>query len=241
MEHTYHFRQLMALVDDCEGLLYQVFSASLRESSLTWFHQLPPHSIHSFAQLCDQFVIQHACNARPRRGIDHLFNLKQNSGEPLRQFIQRFVNEMVQVEKCDQRTTVIAFRKALPPGSSLLRSLAKSGLDTMKVLLSKANKYTNMEDELGNTEGKSKISQVDQAQEWGSAPKRKVEYNQKSSMGHSTKKVPRMEFTIPPRELMIKLQDDPDFQWPPEPVRPPQSPDKSIYYHYHRIHGNQTN
>lgn len=28
-EHIYHFQQLMALVDNCEGLLFRVFPASL--------------------------------------------------------------------------------------------------------------------------------------------------------------------------------------------------------------------
>ena len=75
-EHIYHFRQLMALVDDREGLLCRVFLASLQGSSLTWFYQLPTCSIHSFAQLCDQFMTHYACNIRSRSNIDHLFNLK---------------------------------------------------------------------------------------------------------------------------------------------------------------------
>lgn len=37
-EHIYHFQQLMALVDDKEGLLCRVFLASLQGPTLTWYH-----------------------------------------------------------------------------------------------------------------------------------------------------------------------------------------------------------
>ena len=70
----------MALIDDQEGLLCWVFSISLQGFSLTWFHQLPPHSIHNFAQFCDQFMTHYASNTQLFRGTDHLFNLKQSPG-----------------------------------------------------------------------------------------------------------------------------------------------------------------
>lgn len=64
-EHIYHFQQLMALVDDKEGLLCGVFLASLQGPALTWCHQLPPHSVSNFTQLCELFMQQYACNTRP--------------------------------------------------------------------------------------------------------------------------------------------------------------------------------
>ena len=39
-------------------------------------------------------------------------------------------------------------------------------------------------------------------------------------MKYATKGTPRVEFTILLRELMIKLQDNPNFQWPLELFRP---------------------
>ena len=84
MEHIYHFRQLMILVDDKERIIVQGFS-NYPAGSITWFHQLPPYSISDFAQLCDQFVRQYACKAQPHNRvltiylieISHLRTLKK--------------------------------------------------------------------------------------------------------------------------------------------------------------------
>lgn len=78
---------------------------------------------------------QYACNTRPRRSVDHLFNLRQATGEPLQKFVHRFLNEMVYVDGGDQKTVIVAFRKALLPSCPLLRSRAKSSLTMMEELL----------------------------------------------------------------------------------------------------------
>lgn len=71
---------------------------------------------------------------------------------------------MVHVDGGDQKTAIVAFRKAFLPSCPLLRSLAKSSLTMMEELLDKANRYANMEEELDLPDLKRKISQVDQAQ-----------------------------------------------------------------------------
>lgn len=106
---------------------------------------------------------QYACNMRPRRSVDHLFNLRRATGEPLQKFVHRFLNEMVHVDGGDQKTVIVTFRKALLPSCPLLRSLVKSSLTMMEELLDKANRYANMV-ELDLPNLKRKISQVDQAQ-----------------------------------------------------------------------------
>lgn len=61
---------------------------------------------------------------------------------------------MMQVKNDNLKTVVVPFRKALPLGSPLQRSLAKSELTTMEALLSKANRYINMEKEMGVMDSK---------------------------------------------------------------------------------------
>lgn len=154
----------MDLVDDKEGLLCRVFPASLQGPALTWYHQLPPHSIFNFTQLCELFMQQYACNTWPQRSVNHLFNLRQSAGEPLRKFVHQFLSEMVHVDGGDQKISIIAFRKTLLPSCSLLISLVKSSLIIMEELLDKANRYANMEEELGLPKLKRKIFEVDQTQ-----------------------------------------------------------------------------
>nr|CAN69864.1 hypothetical protein VITISV_032438 [Vitis vinifera] len=73
---------------------------------------------------------------------------KQNSRQPLCKLIHHFVTEIMQVESDDPKTAIVALKKALLLGSPLQRSLAKSRLVTMEALLSKANRYVNMKEEI---------------------------------------------------------------------------------------------
>lgn len=63
-----------------------------------------------------------------------------------------------QVKSDDLKTPVIAFRKALPLGSPFQGSLTKSGLTTMEALLSKANHYANIKEEMRVVESKPKCN-----------------------------------------------------------------------------------
>ena len=106
----------------------------------------------------------YAGNMHPRHSINHLFNLKQNSRQPLCKLIHHFVTEIMQVESDDPKTAIVALKKALLLGSPLQRSLAKSRLVTMEALLSKANRYVNMKEEIRVVESRRKMSQVEHTQ-----------------------------------------------------------------------------
>ena len=100
----------------------------------------------------------YAGNMHPRHSINHLFNLKQNLRQPLCKLIHRFVTEIMQVESDNPKTAIVALKKALLLGSPLQRSLAKSRLVTMEALLSKANRYVNMKEEIRVVESRRKMS-----------------------------------------------------------------------------------
>lgn len=217
-----------------------VYLASLQGPALTWYHQLPPHSISNFTQLCELFMQQYTCNTRPQRSVDHLFNLWQATGEPLQKFVHRFLNEMVYVDGSDQKTAIVAFRKALLPSCPLLRSLAKSSLTMMEELLDKANRYANMEEELDLPNLKRKISQVDQAQEWKVGVKKQNGGHKRMTSNYAAA-APRVKFTISPQELLLKLKDDLNFKWPPTPEKSVEGRDRTKYCQYHRTHGHRTN
>jgi len=68
----------------------KVFPTSLREGPLGWFIDLPPNSITSFDVLELKFTTQYATSGPHRTSSMSLLNVKQERGESLRAFMDRF-------------------------------------------------------------------------------------------------------------------------------------------------------
>ncbi|GFY87279.1 hypothetical protein Acr_05g0009180 [Actinidia rufa] len=54
--HIGHVRQMVALWNHMDALMYRVFSSNLGDVGLKWFDKLPAGSIESFHQLTESFV-----------------------------------------------------------------------------------------------------------------------------------------------------------------------------------------
>ena len=57
---------------------------------MIWYHNLPEHSIDSFAMLADAFVKAHAGAIKVETRKSDLFNVKQRDDENLSEFVARF-------------------------------------------------------------------------------------------------------------------------------------------------------
>jgi len=68
----------------------KVFPASLRGMALSWFTQLPPKSIDSFEDLKTKFAAQFATSKPHNLTPIALANVRQEKGESLRTFMDRF-------------------------------------------------------------------------------------------------------------------------------------------------------
>jgi len=68
----------------------KVFPISLKEEALNWFTQLPPNSMDSFKALATKFSTQYDTSRPHNKSFLALFNVRQEKGEPLRTFMERF-------------------------------------------------------------------------------------------------------------------------------------------------------
>ena len=73
-----------------DAVLCKSFSVALRGSALDWFMSLPPYTIDSFTTLTTTFTTQFDTSRRHDFTTIALLNLRQEEGEPLRVFIDRF-------------------------------------------------------------------------------------------------------------------------------------------------------
>ncbi|XP_068461695.1 uncharacterized protein [Phaseolus vulgaris] len=89
-EHLNIFRTQMTLYTTDRTVWCKVFPTSLREGPLGWFSDLPPNSITSFDALELKFTTQYATSRPHRTSSMSLLNVKQERGESLRTFMNRF-------------------------------------------------------------------------------------------------------------------------------------------------------
>jgi len=73
-----------------DTVLCKSFSVALRGSALEWFMSLPSYTIDSFTTLTIAFTTQFDTSRRDDLTTIALLNLRQEEGEPLRTFIDRF-------------------------------------------------------------------------------------------------------------------------------------------------------
>jgi len=89
-EHLNIFRTQMTLYTMDQTVWCKVVPTSLREGPLGWFTELPPNSITNFDVLEVKFTTQYATSRPHRTSSMSLLNVKQEKGETLRAFMDRF-------------------------------------------------------------------------------------------------------------------------------------------------------
>ncbi|XP_059281285.1 uncharacterized protein LOC132034979 [Lycium ferocissimum] len=79
--------------DERESVLLKKFGETLSKGVMIWYHNLPEHSIDSFAMLADAFVKAHVGAIKVETRKSDLFNVKQRDDETLHEFVVLFQME----------------------------------------------------------------------------------------------------------------------------------------------------
>ena len=82
---------------------------------------------------------------RHKKQTGHLFNIQQAKRESLRQYVNRFNKELLQVDEAEDQVILTTFQAGLLPGDFFF-SITKSPPKTIIGLLRKTQKYMNVED-----------------------------------------------------------------------------------------------
>ena len=114
-DHLMHYWQMMTLDIDNDEFLCKVFSTSLQGTTLAWFNQLLPNSIHSFKEMLEVFVAHYLFSVKQKFNISNLQNLKNTESEALCQFMHKFGPVMLQVETYNMDALLQAFKCSIRP------------------------------------------------------------------------------------------------------------------------------
>ncbi|XP_058113308.1 uncharacterized protein LOC131256421 [Magnolia sinica] len=121
------------------------FSITLTRSAQSWYRQLKPNSVGSFAELNKLFLTQFISGKKSRKPTSHLFTIKQGPKESLKDFIARFNEEALQVKDYDDKMAPFAMFSGLKEGKFTF-FIGKNPPKTLAELVTRAQKYTNAEE-----------------------------------------------------------------------------------------------
>ncbi|XP_073031174.1 uncharacterized protein [Primulina eburnea] len=123
----------------------KVFLTTLVDSAQRWFDGLAPLSIKSFEDFQKAFLHHFSSSKKYKKTAFSLFEVRQGPEESLRMYIKRFNKVALDVPTCAAETKTTAFTQGLKE-SEFFKSLTKKVPEDFEDLLSRADKYINMEE-----------------------------------------------------------------------------------------------
>ncbi|KAM1611054.1 hypothetical protein ACFXTN_021394 [Malus domestica] len=118
-----------------------IFATTLQGEAQYWFYTLPPQSIRNFYELSLVFTKEYSSYRSIKKKSDHLFNVKKNPKESLRDYVRRFKVEKAKIVGCNDSIARVAFQKGLPADHPLFGKLIMKEDLTLADSFALAEKY----------------------------------------------------------------------------------------------------
>ncbi|KAL0347810.1 UNVERIFIED_CONTAM: hypothetical protein Scaly_1797000 [Sesamum calycinum] len=144
-EHLDKFYAKIDWYDLSDAAYCKVFRTTLSKRALAWFNQLPAGTISSLEQLTQRFLHHFSMNKRVPKTAAFLFTIRQRENEPLRDYMQRFVERVHEVPHVNHELLASIIQQNLLPGR-FKESIAGKPPSTMENLLMRSQKYIRIEE-----------------------------------------------------------------------------------------------
>ena len=132
VEHASHYIHMMSLYIHNDVLMCKVFPSSLGPTALRWFNGLRKGSIHSFAELIQEFGAWFITCSWVPPPVDVLLFMKMRVGETLCSYASRYWELYNEISRGNEKITANTFRIGLPEDSELRELLTKRTLKDMR-------------------------------------------------------------------------------------------------------------
>ncbi|XP_058733300.1 uncharacterized protein LOC131604903 [Vicia villosa] len=248
-----HIRSIEAVMDYHVvrgSIKCQIFPTTLRKGAMTWYKNLPPNSIHSWAELKKFFSNHFRASRRQPKSEATLEAVIQGTDEPLWENLDRFNKEVVQVQTTDHMKRYL-LERGLLPGSDFKKIIKIEKVRTMDALLLKAQAYIAFEEGEVAVKKASRVNDTARSSSQDYSLSRRGHEKRKDDKPRDTKehRGPTGHFSdYTPlnisRERILAECKSTEFKnsrvKPPRPNPTKPGTDKSKYCKYHKSHGHLT-
>ncbi|XP_058775571.1 uncharacterized protein LOC131649834 [Vicia villosa] len=248
-----HIRSIEAVMDYHVvrgSIKCRIFPTTLRKGAMIWYMNLPPNSIHSWAELKKLFSNHFTASRRQPKSEATLEAVIQGTDKTLGEYLDKFNKKAVQVQTTDHMKRYL-LERGLLPGSDFKKAIKIEKVRTMDALLLKAQAYIAFE------EGEAAVKKASRGNDAACSSSQDCSLPRR---GHEKRKDDRSrdakehrgpsgrfnEYTplIVSRERILseckstEFKNSNDKAPRPNPTRP--GTEKSKYCKYHKSHGHLT-
>ena len=113
IEHVSHYIHMMSLHTHNDALMCKVFPSSHRPTTLRWFSGLRKGSIHSFAELIQEFGARFVTCSWVPQPVDALLSIKMGVNETLCSYASRYWELYNKIGGGNEKIAASTFRMGL--------------------------------------------------------------------------------------------------------------------------------
>ncbi|XP_061376548.1 uncharacterized protein LOC133318555 [Gastrolobium bilobum] len=139
----------MTLHGETDLLMCRTFPTLLGGRALTWYTTLPTGSIASWDELASKFQSHFATSRPVPKSVHSLEKVRQQQGESLRSFLDRFDKEALQVQGLDPKVQVHILLSGLRQGA-FAYELARHEITDLEEVKRVAQEYMRIEEYKGS-------------------------------------------------------------------------------------------
>ncbi|XP_061351448.1 uncharacterized protein LOC133296473 [Gastrolobium bilobum] len=128
-----------------EPLISRIFAITLTGAAQTWFSTLPANSIGSFEEFGQKFLLNFATSKKHPKSEFALGKIRQQPGETLQKYLNRFKDAALQVPGLQENVHVHLIVAGLDGASRLAKSVYKDPVRTLEEFRTRSKKYLKLE------------------------------------------------------------------------------------------------
>ncbi|XP_075655157.1 uncharacterized protein LOC142625367 [Castanea sativa] len=201
----------MSLHTHNDALMCKVFPSSLGPTALRWFNELRKGSMHSFAELIQEFGIPFMTCSRVPQLVDALLFLKMGAEKLFATTLAGTGSFIMKLVGGNEKIAAITFWLGLPKDSELRESLTKRPPEDMRQLMRRIEEYKWLEDNRLQNKGKAPVVSNPRQGSFQSRPRKELRIQELEVWVGEVNVLFKKSVL---HKIVDRIKHEPYFRWP---------------------------